>query len=174
MTKPKSNAYIEVTFDKDIKDYFSKIVKQLTPNNNFYYSTDPEYSHIKGDVTKKLHCTLFFGINPDTINDKKLLDIIDNADFKELTLGDFVLFNGWENQYKIICIEVLDENGSFTKFAKKIEEFVNNKDIKYEVKPHISLAYVQSNYELPKQPLKINKKIKSHEIKVSVLSSSQN
>lgn len=172
MTTSKSNAYIEVTFDKETKDYFSKIVNQLVPKNNFYYSPDPEYSHINGDVTQKLHCTLFFGIDPSTIKDKKLLDIIDNSDFREITLGDLVILNGWQNEYKIICIEVLDEDGRFTKFVKEIEGFVNNENIAYEVKPHISLAYVQPDYELPKQPVEMNKKIKSHEVKVSVLPNS--
>lgn len=169
MTTPKSNAYIEIAFDKETKDYFSKIVNQLVPKNNFYYSPDPECLHINGNVTQKLHCTLFFGIDPSTINDKKLLDIIDNSDFSKIILGDFVILNGWQNEYKILCIEVLDEDGRFTKFAKEIERLFNNENVRYDVKPHISLAYVQSAYKLPKQPLKMTKKIKSHEVKISVL-----
>lgn len=172
MATPKSNAYIEITFDQKTKDYFSKIVHQLVPKNNFYHSPNPKYPHIQGNVTQKLHCTLFFGIDPSTIKDKKLLAIIDTSDFSEITLGGLVILNGWQNEYKIICIEVLDEDGRFTKFAKEIEGFVNNKNITYKVKPHISLAYVQFDYELPKQPLKMNKKIKSHEVKVSVLPNS--
>ncbi|MCL4366938.1 hypothetical protein M1563_02105 [Patescibacteria group bacterium] len=168
MSSKKSYAYIEITFSPKTKKYFSELVKKLVPENELYYSKDEGYSYISGDVTGNLHSTLFFGIEPATINDKKLLSIIDHSDFKEVALGDLVLFNGWQNQYKILCVELLDKDGRFAEFAKKVSEFVNDKNIIYESRPHISLAYVKQDYLIPKILFKMESKLKSDKVQISI------
>lgn len=124
--------------------------------------------HINGDVTGALHCTLFFGINPNLIKDDKLSKIVKNADFKEITLGKIMLINGYQGLYKILSIEVIDKDNQFSKFTKEVEVLINDKDVKYETKPHITLAYVAPEYKIEKYPQSTIKKLKSKNIQISI------
>jgi len=156
-------AFAEITFSKEIKDCFSKIVKDIVPEKALYYS--PVIERIKGDMTNTLHCTLFYGLNPNLINDSSLNNLLIEANIEVVKLGKLFFIDGYQGLYKVLCIEVIDYDKSLSILSEKIYQFAKN--VKYEFKPHLTLAYVTSDYKFPEDLTEIRKEIKVSKVKIS-------
>lgn len=146
MNKPEL-AYVELTLPEDVKEYLRKILNQVVKEDEFYYS--PVMSHIKGDVTGKAHIKFFYGLDPSAVDNEDLKQLLKNADdVKELKLGEFMLINGYQGLYKILAVQVIDQDRKLTNLVNKIRKF-SSRPNSYEFKPHITLAYVGADYSLP-------------------------
>lgn len=144
----KQFAYVEVIFYKNASRLFKKIVKDVVSKDQFYYSE--VVSRIRGDVTDKIHFTLFYGLDETVLKNKELRELIKNIEIKELKLKKLVLFDGYQDLYKVLCVEIDDEDKSLLSLSKKMLNFEHDKELgKRDFKPHITLAYVQPDYVLP-------------------------
>lgn len=139
-------AYVELTLPQTTKEYLKSIVGQIVNPDQFYAS--PVIPHINGDVTAKAHLTFFFGLEPEQVNNQDLKDLLSSYENREIRLGEFMVMNGYQGLYKILSIQVLDEDRSLNAFVNKIRKF-SNRPNSYEFKPHITLAYVSADYSLP-------------------------
>ena len=147
MSNTKDHAFVEIVFSAKVKQYFKKLVNKLVQKESLYDS--PVAGHIRGDMTGTLHCTLFFGLQPEALRDTKLLSLIQNSGIDKIKLGGFFFFEGYENLYRVLCLEVKDEDHRLLELSKKIEGFVKGKEAKEkEFKPHLTLAYVDKDYTL--------------------------
>lgn len=144
----KQFAYVELVFYKNARKHFKKMVKDVVSKNQFYYSD--VVSRIQGDVTDKIHFTLFYGLDESVMNNKELKKLIKNTKIKELKLKKLVLFDGYQGLYKVLCVEIEDEDKSLSSLSKNMLNFEHDEELgKREFKPHITLAYVQPDYVLP-------------------------
>lgn len=173
MSNTKDHAFVEIVFSAQDKQYFKNLVNKLVKKESLYDS--PIAEHIRGDMTDTLHCTLFFGLQPEAIHDSELLSLLQNSGLEKISLGDFFFFEGYENLYRVLCLEVKDEDHKLLELSKKIEGFVKGKEIKEkEFKPHLTLAYVNKEYKLPGNLEEIRKELDIEDIKVSLLSEFMN
>ncbi len=169
MSNSKDHAFVEIVFSAQDKQYFKKLVNKLVKKESLYDS--PVAEHIRGDMTDTLHCTLFFGLQPESIHDTELLSVLRNSGLEKINLGDFFFFEGYENLYRVLCLEVKDEDHQLLELSKKIEGFVKGREVKEkEFKPHLTLAYVNKEYKLPENIEENKKELDIESIKVSLLS----
>ena len=165
--KRRPLAFIELTFHDEQKKEFSEILKKIVPVDQFYKS--PVIGYIDGDVTDSLHCTLFFGLDPQAVYDSELKKIFKDYKFDLLNLGKLQLFEGFQGLYKILTIEVLDRDNSLLEFSDRVSKMRINKHLGHkDFKPHITLAYVNSDYELPDEIPEFSHEIKTKDLQISL------
>lgn len=144
----KKIGYVEIKIDKTTSTYFGDVVKSICCDSELYKSDVIDY--INGDVTNNLHFTLFYGCTPTVSNLKILKDYVTRIKLSKLVLGKLFLLNGYNDSYNVLCIEVTDVDGRLKQMSDKIASFgydtlmVHNKFM-----PHLTLAYVKTNYTLP-------------------------
>lgn len=155
--------YIEVIFNEEDIQVFRNIVKELCDESNLYYSD--VVHHIKGDVSLKLHLTLFYGLIDEKLDRRKIDEYIKEIKIQKLKLGKIFLKPGYLNLYQILMVEVLDEDGELSAISKRFKDFEHDISVK-EFKPHLTLAYVNPEFNLTKQP-DFPKEIEIKEIKYS-------
>ncbi len=164
-------AFVELKFSREIIEMFDNFLKKIIPEDMLYYS--PVVEHIRGNMSKTLHCTIFFGLNEDAVKNTELKDILNNNKIDKIQLGELSYINGYENLYKVLVANVLDQDKELITLHNKIEDFAlkESSDFKTrEFKPHLTLAYVKNEYELPKDvslPLYV---IEVMETKISLVS----
>jgi 2'-5' RNA ligase len=158
----KDYSYIKVSFyNKDIK-VFKDITKSLCTSDDLYYSDI--VSSICGDVSSKLHYTLFYGL-ADCVNRQEIGKYIKSIQLPELQLGKLFLMPGWQKQYQILCIEVLDPDNKLKQISDSFKQFVYVEKVQYpDFIPHITLAFVNVAYILKATP-EIPTSLKIKEIK---------
>lgn len=161
----KSFSYVEITLPEESKEYFSDFVDKTVPKEMFYKS--PVVEFIDGKVTDKLHLTLFYGLDPSASDNQELKDLLSTLDVKELKLGKPFFFSGFQNLYKVFCIEVLDQDLELKKLSDQIKQFAPVENQRYVFKPHITLAYVQNEFTLPDQPLEFEEVLKVDGIRIA-------
>ena len=146
----KDYSYIKVSFyHKDIM-IFKDITKKLCTPEDLYYSDIA--SGISGDVSSKLHYTLFYGL-ADSVNKLEIWKYVKNIQLPELKLGKLFLIPGWQNQYQVLCIEVLDPDNNLKQLSNSFKQFIYVEKVQYQnIIPHITLAYVNLNYSLKDVP----------------------
>lgn len=163
----KNYAYVELTFYKNTKNYFRKIVSEVVSPDQFYYSDI--ISRIRGDVTEKAHFTLFFGLEEASVNNPQLQKLINTTTIKIVRLGKLELFEGYQGLYKVLCIKILDEDKSLFNLSNKMLNFDHDKSVVHtDFKPHITLAYVKSDYTLPKNYKMGKKAVRIKKIQISI------
>lgn len=160
-----SVAYIKQDLHEHAKELLKSNLLKIVNQSDFYKS--PVMEHINGDVTSRAHITLYFGLNPNVVNNQKLIDLINNSSINELELGDYALMNGYQDLYKILIVEVMDNDSKLSNLVNQIQEFDNNEK-KYVFKPHITLAYVNYDYELPKQLPELIKTVNADVPRISI------
>lgn len=143
-----SKAFAQIIFSDEIQNEFSGLVTQMVEDSQLYYSD--VVAHIQGNMCKSLHCTIAFGLKDTDVSNPEVLDIINNAKIKKLKLGNLFFIPGYLNLYKVLCIEVLDENGELLNLNKALTKFVEDEKLKRRrFEPHLSLAYVQQEFVMP-------------------------
>jgi len=147
--------YIEVKIDEVSKIFFDKLVKKICQDTDYYKSDVIDY--IDGNVTHKLHLTLFYGCSPKGIKLKLLKAYVKNLSIKRLVVGDIFLLDGYENRYKILGVKIIDEGG-LKKISEEVASFGYDESVIHkQFIPHLTLAYVKPDFVLPKSR-RINKK----------------
>ena len=158
--------YIEITFDDETKSKFKDLVNELVEESDLYYSTVKK--RISGVVTDNLHFTLFWGIDPSLMNSKELIDLVDSIDLKELAVGNLFLMPGFQNLYKILCIEIKDDDKNLFNISERFKSFSLQNLQTREFKPHLTLAYVNPDYEIPKKEINTNFSVNVKEVRISI------
>jgi 2'-5' RNA ligase len=163
--------FVELKFSQDTVKIFDKFLKEIIPENMLYYS--PVAEHIRGNMSKTLHCTIFFGLNEQAIANVELKKILNENQIKLIELGELSYINGYENLYKVLIINILDRDGKLNSLHNKIEDFALREDTDFKVrefKPHLTLAYVQNEFELPSNLPELPKKVNIVETRISLVS----
>lgn len=139
--------YISIIFNDETKKRFKKLTNAICTLDDYYYSDVVDY--IKGDVTDKLHLTLFYGFIDEKVDKNKIEKEVLNVK-KYLTYvnaTNIALKYGYKNLYKILFVEI--EKSKELKHANEIfKKFPYDKSVQLEFKPHLALAYVKPDFDL--------------------------
>lgn len=144
----RNSSYVSAEFSDKIKDEFFELTSKTVDSSFFYKSPEKEY--INGNVANNLHLTLYYGLDQDLKNSQSFHELLDSIELKELHLGDIFLQRGFQGLYKILMIEVLDDNDQLYKIAEQISGY----DQRYTKKflqtfmPHLTLCYVENNFDI--------------------------
>lgn len=142
-------AFVQATFNNKTKQIFSKLISEITDTADLYYSDSPEAQHIQGDMTPKLHLTIYYGLPLESVDNTELLSLINHNKFNTIKLGNLFFIPGYQNLYKVLCIEVTDEDSRLYDLSKKISKFALEEKYLARFKPHLTLAYVQNDFVVP-------------------------
>lgn len=164
-------AFVELKFSEAVISIFDNFIKETIPENMLYYS--PVAEHIRGNMSKTLHCTVLFGLTEDSRKNESLKNLIDRNKVEKIYLGKLSYIAGYENLYKVLVIEILDNDGKLNKLHKALESFALKEDPDFKVrefKPHLTLAYVQNEFELPSNLPELAEFIEVEKLEVSLVS----
>lgn len=142
--------YIEVTFLKKDISIFKNIIQNICKKEDFYYSDNINY--ISGDVTSKLHLTLFYGLVDKDVNKKNLNAHIKKIKLESLKLDSIRIRPGYKDLYQSLCVEVLDKNRKIEYISRSFKKFPYEKSVQIDFVPHLTLAYVKPEFKLRKVP----------------------
>jgi 2'-5' RNA ligase len=162
---PKTDqlGYVTIEIEDDHITQIKNLLSTICTSNDFYYSD--VVPRIAGDVTDKLHLTLFYGLLHKQIDKEKLLKELNNINLEELTLENIALKQGYQGLYQILWLTVLDSDNYLLNLSTEIGKFnPSNYDPHYTFLPHITLAYVRPEFKL-KTELIIPKTLKIRQIK---------
>lgn len=144
----RNSSYVSAEFSDKIKAEFFELTNQTVDSEFFYKSPEKEY--INGNVANNLHLTMYYGLDDDLKNSQSFQELLDSIDLKKIYLGDIFLQRGFQGLYKILMIEVIDEDEQLYKIAEQISEY----DPRYTKKflrtfmPHLTLCYVENNFDI--------------------------
>jgi 2'-5' RNA ligase len=161
----KDYGYIEITFPPREITKFVDLTKKICLDRDYYYS--PVIDYIQGNVSKKLHLTLFYGIISSEIDEASLIKYVRGIKLKRLKLGKLFLLPGYKNLYQVLCVEVLDSQKTLERISQSFKKFKYEESVQHNrFEPHLTLAYLEPKYKLRHQRLKdLPKEIKVKEIK---------
>lgn len=163
----KRYGYVEFLLDKEEIDFFKSIVKNIVPKEQFYFSES--VPRIAGDVSSKAHFTLFYGLETREINNPELKDLVLSVKVNEVKIKNLELWNGYQNLYRILCIEIDDSDKILFNFFQNLLKFSHSSELaKREFKPHITLAYVQNSFQLPESYILPKQTIRIRETRLAI------
>ena len=151
--------HIEIVFKKKDVLIFQRLTKSLCKKNDLYFSDI--IKSIKGDVSSKLHLTIFYGLVHEKLDKVRLDKHIKQIKIPTLKLGNLFLMSGYKNLYQVLSVEVLDENNKLKEIAKSFKKFPFEESVQLGFKPHLTLAYLKPNFkpgEVPSLPKEISVK----------------
>lgn len=168
MNEKINYGYIELTFPEKIKKQFFDFVENNVSSELLYKSD--VITRINGNVAMNLHLTLYYGIPSELIDSEELKSLIDNIKIEKIETGDFIAIRGFQGMYKILCLEVNDSNSTLKEYSDKIRDLIDPERIrKYDFIPHLTLAYVNSDFDLLSiKTSDLPKIIESDEVRISI------
>lgn len=164
-------AFVELTFSQETKSIFDTFTKSIVPEDMFYSS--PVTPHIKGNMTKVLHTTIFFGLRPSLVQNSYLKEILHKAEIKQIKLGSLAFIDGYQGLYKVLVIEIDDSDQKLVLLNKNISEFalgINRGPAKREFRPHLTLAYVKNEYAIPNELPKLPESVEIDDVRITLVS----
>lgn len=141
--------YFQIVFQDNDKQLISKLTKRMFTKKDLFKSVVVDY--IDGDVTYDLHMTLFYGIKNEKLNLDDVARYLEQVKVNAVELGGIRFFIGYQNQYKVAYLEVVDREAKLSNLASSFKKFPFDDSVQYEIyKPHITLAYLKNNFNVDK------------------------
>lgn len=139
--------YAAIKFKKDEISYWLDFVNKRIGKEYFYKSK--VIKSINGDVTNKLHLTLLYGFN-DPSEYVQIRKYLNSIKINSVSINKPALFNGFNELYKILVLEVDDSGNKLIHTRVDLMgRFSYEPSVQhYKFKPHVTLAYVDTNFEL--------------------------
>ncbi len=149
--------YVSALFHQKDINYFSDLIKNICKKIDLYGE--------KGDVTKKLHLTLLYGIIENMKVKKEIEEYVSKIDLEEIQLGVLGLFSiPNNNKFKILYVEVIDQDKTLSKIHKELKMFPYEKSVQHDpFVAHLALAYVIPDFKIPSVDIRPCIKVKSTE-----------
>jgi 2'-5' RNA ligase len=157
-------SHVAATFtESDIKP-FQKLTRSITKREDFCYSDTIDY--VRGDVSSKLHMTIFYGLVDEKIDKTEMNAFISNLIMPEvLVLGGLTVRKEYNGFCQILWVDVLDSNGMLRKISESFKRFPFEESVQLGFIPHFTLAYIRNGYQLPDEIPDYSKEIKIERIK---------
>jgi 2'-5' RNA ligase len=153
--------YVSLILDTEKIKSFQDLLQKICAPDDLYYS---EWVH--GDVTEELHLTLFYGLINEKLDKEKLQSHLDSIKVKSLKLGKIVLIPGYQNQYQVLMIEVLDDGGELKRIHESFKQYDFEPSVQHpQFRPHLTLAYLKPDFKFKNAPIVSLSEINVSEIK---------
>ena len=102
-----------------------------------------------GNVTDKLHLTLFYGFNDELLNKVELSKFINKIKLREIKIRGLGFFPVGNHNCDVLHLQIKDDNGELRKIHEELKAFPHfSEDQKFEYTPHVTIAYVKKNFNL--------------------------
>lgn len=100
-----------------------------------------------GNVTEKLHLTIFYGFDEDNLDQSNLVALITKLDIPTVNIVGIGMFPAKEFDCNVLYFSVSDESGKLQSAFERLKgfpHFANHQNINF--KPHITIAYVTKDF----------------------------
>lgn len=156
--------YVATTFAGEDIESFQDLAKRIAQREDLYYSNTVDY--IQGDVSSKLHLTLFYGLLDEKIDRDEMNTYLASIDVPQaLTLGGLTVKDEYKGYCQILWVDVLDKDGKLREISESFRRFPYEESVQLGFVPHLTLAYVRNGYQLPGEIPDYPKEIKTERIK---------
>jgi|SRR3989344_411967 len=146
-TNDKSIGYITANFSEKEKEEIIRWSKSIKDKDLHLTLVDGKIEG--GNVTGDLHLTLFYGLDENKINQRELKDFLGTIDLGILDIGEMDVFSLPDQEYKVLYLPVKDTRGSINRCRERLKELSYFTEYqKFEFKPHITIAFVKSEFDM--------------------------
>ncbi len=145
--KNQKIGYVDVVFSEEIKQEISRWVKSLKKED--FYTTMIDGQVEGGDVSEKLHLTLFYGFDESLVEKDKIIEHINSIKLESVEVDKVGFFPLDKYNCKILFLKIKDNNNLLKKIHNDLGLFPNV--LKYqesEYVPHITIAYVKKDFNM--------------------------
>lgn len=143
----KKIGYIAIQFTAETNQEVAELARNLTSEDLVTATIDGKTEG--GNVTDKLHFTLFYGLNDEMLDKDELSGFLDKIKLKEIEINGFGLFPIKEYDCNALYLKVKDVDNELKKIHEKFEKFPHFSEYqKFEYTPHITIAYVKKDFNL--------------------------
>ena len=139
--------YVALEFGEDFKQEIMKWSSQIGESDLVTAIIDGKAEG--GNVTDKLHLTLFYGLDENTLDQDKLSKFITTLPKLMIRVTGIGTFPQDVFACKAIYLEVSDDSGELQTIHEWLKKFPHfSKYQKYDYKPHITIAYVTTGFDI--------------------------
>lgn len=130
------------------KQMLYNLISQLIPKKDYFQSFDPGYTYINGNVTKKGHITICFGVKNSNLKQQ-----FDSSNLKinwqkSVVIKEIQINLGYQGlYYVIVAISQIDKAVYlFDKWVRSNNELMPDSP---SLDPHIALCYIKNQGSYP-------------------------
>ncbi len=143
----ENTGYVAIEFDEVSKQKIANWASQIGGNDLVTATIDGKIEG--GNVTEKPHLTLFYGLDEDALDQKVLSDFVVTLPNPMVHITGVGTFPQNTFACKVIYLEVSDELGELKSVHEHLKSFPHfSKYQKYDYKPHITIAYVTTGFDV--------------------------
>lgn len=164
--------YVAAFLESTTTTQLTRWAEKSLVKSKLFVRQQPGEKQEGGIVTTKAHVTLFFGLNEKIINHQQLTDYLNNLQLKPITVKSWGLFATPEPRCQILHLLLDDEDGVLTRIHETLAQFPHYPQLKQRFTPHLTVAYVTSDYNLSELPPPPIEKIKFDRIEYRLYSKS--
>lgn len=144
---------IGIDLTEESKQMLFEVVSKLIPKKDYFQSFDPGYTYINGNVTKKGHITICYGVKNSNL--KKQFDSSNlKIKWQKVSVIKEIQINlGYQGlYYVIVAIPEIDKDILlFYDWVRKNNELLPDSP---SFDPHLALCYIKNQGNYPKELLK--------------------
>lgn len=101
-----------------------------------------------GNVTKKLHSTLFYGLNESILDKVKLANFVEKLNVTTVNVVGVGMFPLKAFNCNVLYLEISDKSKILKSAHKHLRKFPHFREYqKYDYSPHITIAYVSKKFD---------------------------
>lgn len=145
--EPKKIGYVEVQFTPETHQQV--VAWAHTIKNEDLVTATIDGKTEGGNVTDKLHLTLFYGFDDERLDKDKLSEFINQIKLKDFKVSGLGIFPVKEYDCYVLYLRVEDNDNELKKIYMGLKEFSHFSEYqKFEYTPHITVAYVKKDFNL--------------------------
>lgn len=135
--------YVAIDLTEESKQMLFDLINQKIPNKDYYQSQDPGYTYINGNVSKKGHLTICYGVKNTNLKEKFDVAKLKINWQKKSKIKNIQINPGYKGLYYIV-VAIPEIDKDIYTFDQWIRE---NNDIVIEsfaFDPHLALCYIKN------------------------------
>lgn len=141
----ENTGYVAIEFHEDSQQQVMNWSRQIKADDLVTANINGKIKG--GNVTGKLHLTLFYGLDENHLDQVNLANLITKLDILSVDIVDTGMFPAKEFDCNVLYFSVSDEFGklqSAFEQLKQFSHFANHQNDNF--RPHITIAYVTEGF----------------------------
>ncbi|MBP6945572.1 2'-5' RNA ligase family protein [Patescibacteria group bacterium] len=140
----QKTGYVALTFAEDVKQRIIQWSKQFDES---FFSAVVDGKTEGGNVTNKLHLTLFYGFNEEQFDKAELLGFLTGLKLDPLSIEGVGTFPVPQYNAKVLFLRVKDD-GKLKEAHEKLKTYPFFEEYqKYGFTPHITIGFVRDTFD---------------------------
>lgn len=148
----KNPGYVAIDLSDKSKQMLFDVINQKISKNDYFQSFDPGYTYINGNVCKKGHLTICYGVKNSNLKNK-----FDDARLKlkwqnKSTIKNIQVNLGYKGLYYIVVTipEIDKDIYKFDQWIRKNNDIIPDSSV---FDPHMALCYVKNSDKISAEKL---------------------